>query len=253
MTASPDISVVVPCHNERDNLEPLVTGIRAAIEPLGQSFEIVLVDDGSTDGSWDVLQRLGATDRRVRALRFAYNCGQAAAMWAGMKAANGRAIVTIDADLQNPPRDIPKLVAALTQADCACGSRVEVRARGDNFLRIASSRVANWVRNKLSSETIGDAGCCFRAFRRECIAAVKFYNGAQCFLPTLIKMEGFTVMEVPVSHEPRRAGQAHYGVWNRLFAGSADLLVVRWMKKRMIRYEVAETINWAGVAQDFSQ
>ena len=96
---------------------------------------------------------------------------------------------------------------------------------------------------KVSGETISDAGCCFRAFRRECIANIKFFKGAHRFLPTLIKMEGFTVAEIPIAHNPRAAGQSHYGVWNRLFKSSADLLAVRWMKKRVIRYKIAEEIG----------
>jgi len=236
MNPKPEISVVAPCHNECDNLTPLVQGIRAALK--GRSFEIVLVDDGSTDGSWEAMKTLG-----VRALRLAQQSGQSAALWAGMKAALGSIIVTMDSDLQNPPSDIPKLLEALKQADCVCGTRVAARAKGDSWLRRVSSHIANSVRNKVSGETISDAGCCFRAFRRECIENVKFFKGAHRFLPTLIRMEGFTVVEVPVDHQSRRAGQAHYGVWNRLFKSSADLLAVRWMKRRVIRYKISETIN----------
>ena len=243
MNAEPEISVVAPCHNERDNLRPLADAIRAALDPLGKSYEIILIDDGSTDRSWELLKELGASDPRLRAQRFEFNCGQSAALWAGMKAARGRIIVTLDSDLQNPPSDIPKLLEALSRADCVCGTRVEARAKGDSWLRRASSRIANRVRNVVSGETISDAGCCFRAFRRECIANVKFFKGAHRFLPTLIRMEGFTVVEIPVNHHPRKKGQAHYGVWNRLFKSSADLLAVRWMKKRVIRYRIAETIN----------
>jgi dolichol-phosphate mannosyltransferase len=240
---APEISVVAPCHNERDNLRSLTDAIRAALDPLKLSYEIVLIDDGSTDGSWETLKELGARDSHIRAQQFAFNCGQSAALWAGMKAARGRVIVTLDSDLQNPPSEIPKLLTALKKADCVCGTRVEARAKGDSWMRRASSQIANWVRNKVSGETISDAGCCFRAFRRECIENVKFFKGAHRFLPTLIRMEGFSVVEFPVDHQSRRAGQAHYGVWNRLFKSSADLLAVRWMKKRIIRYKIAGTIN----------
>jgi hypothetical protein len=135
------------------------------------------------------------------------------------------------------------LLAALKDFDCACGTRVAARAQGDNFVRIASSRIANWVRNKLSGENITDAGCCYRAFKRECIEDLKFFKGMHRFLPTLFKIEGFTVTEVPISHNPRASGQTHYGVWNRLFASFYDLLAVRWMKKRMFKYRIAEKIN----------
>lgn len=242
MNFAPDISVVVPCHNEENNLEPLTGAIRDALMPLGMTYEILITDDCSTDGSWEVLRRLAA-DSRIRALRFAVNAGQSAALWAGLRAARGGILVTLDADLQNDPRDLPNLLAALTDADCVCGSRVAARASGDSWLRRASSRIANSVRNRLSGEQISDAGCCYRAFRRECVANVKFFKGGHRFLPTLIKMEGFTVKEVPIRHNPRASGKSHYGVWNRLFKSSADLMAVRWMKKRMIRYQVNETLN----------
>lgn len=240
---TPEISVVLPCHNEQANLQPLVAAIRVALDPLQRRYEIVVTDDQSSDGSWALLQKLAQEDGRVRAQRFERQAGQSAALWAGMKAARGSIIVTLDADLQNDPADLPKLLAGLDRADCVCGSRVEARSHGDNFIRIASSRIANGVRNKLSGETITDAGCCYRAFKRECIADVKFFNGAHRFLPTLIKMEGFTVTEVPISHHARVAGQAHYGVWNRLFKSFRDLLAVRWMKSRMLRYKVVERVN----------
>jgi len=243
MSTAPEISVVAPCHNEEGNIPALVDQISAALAPTGRSFEIVLVDDCSTDGSWALLQKLGAQNPRLRALRFAFNCGQSAAMWAGIKAARGTIIITLDSDLQNPPSEIPKFLAALAGADCVCGSRVAARAKGDNWVRRASSKIANSVRNWLSGETISDAGCCFRAFRRECVADVKFFKGAHRFLPTLIKMEGFRVVEIPIAHNARQSGRSHYGIWNRLFKGLADLLAVRWMKKRMIRYQIAGRVN----------
>jgi glycosyltransferase involved in cell wall biosynthesis len=239
----PQISVVLPCHNEQDNLRPLITALREAIEPLKISYEIVITDDCSTDNSWTMLKEFAAADKRIRVQRFVKNAGQSAALWAGMKAARGRYLVTLDADLQNDPRDLPQFLEALKQFDCVCGSRVAARGQGDNFVRVASSRIANWVRNKLSGETISDAGCCYRAFKRECIGNLKFFKGMHRFLPTLFKIEGYTVTEIPVRHNPRAGGQTHYGVWNRLFASFYDLLAVRWMKKRMFRFEVGERVN----------
>jgi glycosyltransferase involved in cell wall biosynthesis len=243
MSDTTEISFVIPCHNEAANLKPLVAAIRAAMEPLKPDYEIVVTDDFSSDGSWKILQELGAGNSKIRAQRFAFNCGQSAALWAGMKAARGRFIVTLDADLQNDPQDAPKLLAALKNFDCACGTRIEARSHGDGFVRIASSKIANWVRNKLSGENISDAGCCYRAFKRECVADLKFFKGMHRFLPTLFKIEGFTVTEIPIGHNPRAAGETHYGVWNRLFASFYDLLAVRWMKKRMFKYKIAEKIN----------
>ena len=237
------LSFVIPCHNEEANLRPLVAAIREAVEPLKLSFEIVITDDCSTDSSWSTLKALASGDPRIRGQRFAFNCGQSAALWAGMKAARGQYLVTLDADLQNDPRDVPQFLEALKQYDCVCGTRVAARSQGDNFIRIVSSRIANGVRNKLSGETISDAGCCYRAFKSECIADIKFFNGAHRFLPTLIKLEGFSVTEVPIRHHPRVAGATHYGVWNRLFKSFGDLLAVRWMKKRFFRYHIVERIN----------
>lgn len=241
---TPELSFVIPCHNEAANLEPLVNAIQSVAEQLNRSYEIIVTDDASTDASWAVLKQLAAKDNRIRAQRFASNCGQSAALWAGMKAARGRYIVTLDADLQNDPRDLPQFLEVLEHYDCVCGTRVAARKHGDNFVRIVSSRIANWVRNKLSGETISDAGCCYRAFKRECVAGLKFFNGMHRFLPTLIRLEGYTVTEIPIRHNPRKAGKTHYGIWNRLFSSFYDLLVVRWMKKRMRKYKIAETLNF---------
>ena len=244
MTASaPTLSLVIPCYNEQDNLRPLVTAIRAAVDPLNLPYEIVITDDCSKDKSWEILKELAAGDPRIRVQRFAFNCGESAASWAGLEAARGQYLFTLDADLQNDPKDLPKFLEALKRYDCVCGTRVETRGKGDNFVRIASSRIANWVRNKLSGEQISDAGCTYRAFKRECVGNLKFFKGMHRFLPTLFKIEGFTVTEIAVTNNPRFAGQSHYGVWNRVFASFYDLLAVGWMKKRMFRYQVAERIN----------
>ncbi len=241
--SDPEISLVIPCYNEEGNLRELVSAIRGAVDPLGLSYEIVITDDCSKDRSWEILKELATGDPRIRVQRFAFNCGESAASFAGLKAARGRFLCTLDADLQNDPRDLPKFLAALQNYDCVCGTRVKVRGQGDHFLRVLSSRIANAVRNKLSGEQISDAGCTYRAFKRECIANLKFFKGMHRFLPTLFKIEGHTVTEIEVSNNPRFAGQSHYGVWNRLFASFYDLLAVRWMKKRMFRYEVSSTIN----------
>ena len=238
---APELSLVIPCHNEEKNLQPLVSAIRAVLDQLALDYEVVITDDCSTDNSWDVLKQLAATDPHLRIQRFKFNCGESAASWAGIQASCGRYIATLDADLQNDPKDLSAMLEALKNADCVCGTRSATRSKGDNWARIASSRIANWVRNKLSGENISDAGCTYRVFKRECIARVKFFNGAHRFLPTLIKMEGFCVVELPVSTNPRFSGTSHYGVWNRLFKSFRDLLAVRWMKSRQIRYEIAES------------
>ena len=244
----PELSIVVPCHNEEGNLPPLVEAIDNALAPLKISYEVIITDDRSDDRSWQVLQQLAAANPRVIGQRMRHNRGESAASWAGMKTARGRYIVTMDADLQNDPRDLPKFVEALQRADCVCGTRVASRGEGDHIIRILSSRIANWVRNGLSGEQISDAGCTYRAFRRECIENLKFFKGMHRFLPTLFKIEGYSVVEIPVANNPRLYGSAHYGVWNRLFASFYDLLAVRWMKSRMIGYEIEERTESAGTS-----
>jgi dolichol-phosphate mannosyltransferase len=239
----PEISFVIPCYNEEGNLRELIKALRAVAEPLNISYEIVITDDCSRDKSWEILKEFAAADNRIRVLRLAVNSGGSAAQWIAMKSARGRYIVTLDADLQNDPKDLPKFLDALKSYDCVCGSRVAMRAQSDTFVKVISSRIANSVRNKLSGENISDAGCCYRAFKRECIDDLKFFKGMHRFLPTLIKMEGFSVTEIPISSHPRFAGKSNYGVLDRLFASFYDLLAVRWMKKRMFKIKVAEKIN----------
>jgi glycosyltransferase involved in cell wall biosynthesis len=240
---TPELSIVVPCHNEEGNLPLLVEAIDRALGPLDTGYEIIITDDRSNDNSWQVLQQLAREHSQVRGQRMRENRGESAASWAGMQAARGRYIVTMDADLQNDPTDLPRFLEALGQADCVCGTRVESRGAGDNIIRILSSRVANGVRNALSGEEISDAGCTYRAFRRECIGNLKFFKGMHRFLPTLFKIEGYTVVEIPVANNPRLYGSAHYGVWNRLFASFYDLLAVRWMKSRMVHYQIEEQVG----------
>src|ERR1051326_7185989 len=141
---NPEISLVIPCYNEDGNLRALVKAIHDAVDPLGVSYEVVITDDCSSDKSWTILKEIAAADPRVRAQRFKFNCGESAASWAGMQSSQGKFIFTLDADLQNDPRDIPKFLEGLKTADCVCGTRVETRSKGDNFIRVASSRIDNW-------------------------------------------------------------------------------------------------------------
>jgi len=178
----------------------------------------------------------------VRLVRLKANAGETAATDAGFKAVRGAWVVVMDADLQNDPSDIPRLLAYLDRWDAATGWRVK-RGEGDGWLRRLSASIANRVRNRLSDETVQDSGCTFRAFRRECLRDLVLYRGFHRFIPTLLKMRGYRVIEVPVNHRPRRFGRSKYGVWNRAFVAFADLLVVRWMKSRRLRYEVAEDLG----------
>jgi dolichol-phosphate mannosyltransferase len=237
-----DLSVVIPVYNEEENLPHLWPELRSVLEPLGLTFEVVFVDDGSRDRSAELIRGFREADPRVRLVRLKLNAGETAATDAGFKAALGRWVVTMDADLQNDPHDIPALLSHLDRWDAVTGWRVD-RGEGDSLVRRISSRVANRVRNAISAESIQDSGCTFRAFRRECLRGLVLYRGFHRFIPTLLKMRGYRVLEVAVRNRPRRYGRSKYGVLNRVFVATADLLVVRWMKNRLLRYEVAENLG----------
>jgi len=228
---------VVPVYNERGNLSPLRDELVPVLESTGRAFEILFVDDGSTDGSAEVLRGLRGADGRVRVLTFERNAGQTAAMSAGFAAARGVIVVTLDSDLQNDPRDIPLLLDKMADHDAAVGWRGE---RHDSFLRRVSSRVGNAVRNALSDDDIIDTGCSLKAYRREALARIKLFSGMHRFLPTLLRMEGFNVCQVKVGHRARHSGESKYGIRNRLVRSFVDLLAVRWMKSRTLRYRVSE-------------
>jgi glycosyltransferase involved in cell wall biosynthesis len=236
---------VIPVYNEAESLLPLWAELRGVLQGLSARFEVVFVDDGSQDRSAEIIRSFRDADPRVRLVRLKANAGETAATDAGFRAARGRRVVTMDADLQNDPADLPALLAQLDTWDAATGWRVD-RAAGDTWLRRASSRVANRIRNAVSAETIHDSGCTFRAFRRECLRDLPLYRGFHRFIPTLLRMRGFRVVEVPVRHRPRRFGRSKYGVLNRAFVAFADLLVVRWMKSRLLRYDIAEDLGNSG-------
>lgn len=231
----PGLSVVIPAFNEEANVEACYRELVPILEALRRPFEVIVVDDGSTDRTFEVLAGLAAADPRLRLIRFRRNAGQTAALDAGFKAARGEVVVTMDADLQNDPRDIPRLLAELGAHDAACGWRVH---RRDPWIKRVSSRLANAVRNRMTAETVHDTGCTLKAYRRECLARLTLYRGMHRFLPTLLRFEGFRVVEVPVNHRPRRAGHSKYSIGNRLWVGLADLFVVRWMMKRRLHYEI---------------
>ena len=237
-----DLSVVIPVYNEEESLPHLWPELRAVLESLGLAFEVVFVDDGSRDRSAELIRELREADPRVRLVRLKTNAGETAATDAGFKTARGRRVVTMDADLQNDPHDIPVLLSHLDRWDAVTGWRVS-RGDGDTALRRVSSQVANRVRNWISDESIHDSGCTFRAFRRECLRGLVLYRGFHRFLPTLLRMRGYRVIEVPVRNRPRRYGESKYGVLNRVFVATTDLLVVRWMKSRLLHYEVAENVG----------
>ncbi|MBM3221058.1 MAG: glycosyltransferase family 2 protein [Candidatus Rokubacteria bacterium] len=237
-----DLSVVLPVYNEEENLPLLWPELRGVLDALGLSYEVVFVDDGSSDRSADLVRGFRDLDPRVRLVRLKENAGETAATDAGFKASRGRCVVVMDADLQNDPHDIPRLLHEIERWDAVTGWRVK-RGEGDSLVRQLSSRIANRIRSRLSDDTIQDSGCTFRAFRRECLRGLVLYRGFHRFIPTLLRMRGYRVLEMPVNHRPRRFGRSKYGVMNRAFVAFVDLLAVRWMKARLLRYEVAEDLG----------
>ena len=235
--AMPTISVVVPAYNELENLDPLVTRVRSALDGAGVAWELMVVDDGSNDGSGERLDELATEEPRLAALHLHTRSGQSAALDAGFHQAGGRYIAILDADLQTFPEDLPSLLDVLTDenADAVVGIRGD---RQDSGWKRFSSRFANWVRNRLTREDIIDTGCPIKVFRREAIRTVKMFDGMHRFLPTLLRMEGFTVRQVAVRHAPRTAGSSKYGTWDRAFRGLRDALAVRWMQDRALRWKV---------------
>jgi len=228
---APELSVVLPCFEEQGSLPALIAELRAVLGGLRQRYEIVCVDDASGDGTADVVRRLATAAPELRLLRHTRRCGQSAALVTGLRAARGAILLTLDADGQNDPADLPRLLAELhAGADAACGVRVQ---RHDGWLRRASSRVGNAFRDVVTGVKVRDAGCALRALRRECLYELPVFNGLHRFIPTLLRLQGFTVVEVPVGHRPRRAGVSKYGVGNRALRGLVDCFAMRWLARRL--------------------
>jgi glycosyltransferase involved in cell wall biosynthesis len=200
-------------------------------------YELVFVDDGSEDNSPRVLQELAAKHAEVWVIRLQHNAGQSAALDAGFKRARGQVVVTMDADLQNDPSDIPRLLGRLQGYDVVCGIR---QGRQDTWLRRVSSKIANGIRRRVLHDSITDVGCSLRAYRRHCLASIKLYNGMHRFLPVLLQIEGYRIGQTPVCHHPRRHGHSKYNVRNRAWRALMDLWAVRWMQSRQLRYKVLE-------------
>lgn len=233
----PWASVVIPIKDERENLVPLTEQLVKVLESREESrsapFELLFIDDGSSDGSSEILDGLAAQYRWVKVFHFDRNYGQSAAFDAGFKQSSGDLVMTIDGDLQNDPADIATLLPLIHQFDLVCGWRKD---RHDNLTRKISSRIANSVRSAVTGDRVHDTGCSLKLFRRAVVDKLQLFEGMHRFFPALALMHGFTVTEVPVRHYPRAHGTSKYGVGNRLFKGLYDLVAVRWMQHRCLRY-----------------
>ncbi len=234
-----EISVVVPVYNEEGNLPVLIPKLVEVLKGLGPSYEMIFVDDGSSDGSRKILKEMASQYPFLRILRLRENRGLSTALLAGMREARGEKIVTLDSDLQNDPADIPRLLECLDHYDMATGWR---QKREDTWLKKVSSKIANAVRNRMSGEDIHDSACTLRAFKKECIQEIPVFNGMHRFLSTLVKMRGYRIIEVPVSHHLRKFGKSKYNIRNRMVRSFIDLLAVKWMKRRTIHYDIEERI-----------
>ena len=243
MSTVPALSIVLPVYNEADSLGPLWQELLEVMPSLAESVEVVFVDDGSADGSAEILQRLVKEDPRVRLIRFEANAGLTAAFYAGLQATRGLVVATMDSDLQSDPRDIPMLMKYLDDADAVVGWR---QVRHDSWLKRASSRIANAIRKAVSGDYVQDSACSLRVMRREGVSAMPPFTGMHRFMPTLLKIAGFRVVQVRVNHRARQFGRSKFGVSDRAFSAFADLLVVRWMMHRRLRYRVAERLDGAG-------
>jgi glycosyltransferase involved in cell wall biosynthesis len=237
--APPFLSLVIPAYNEQENIPTLLRRVEGALCQVGRPFEVIIIDDGSTDGTPALLQEAMRQRPWLRVLRMARNGGQSAAFEAGFDAARGEVIATIDADLQNDPEEIPRLIPLLDlhNVDMITGWRKE---RQDSAFRRWQSRQANRIRNWITGETVQDSASSLKIYRAHAIKGIKLFRGAHRYFPTLVKMRGYTVYETPVKHSHRFAGTAKYGFGNRAFVGIFDLFGVRWMKKRYLRYQAEE-------------
>ncbi len=211
---------------------PMAREVSEAMKGVGRPYELVFVDDASTDGTWRKIEEAQKSFPHVRGLRHARNAGQSAALWTGISATSSPILATLDGDLQNDPADIPRLLPYIEQADFVCGVRAK---RHDSFVRRTSSKIARWARKSALKVDFSDTGCAMRVFKRSALNGVFPFNGFHRFLPVLVHSAGASTREVPVNHRPRVAGVSKYGIWNRLGRGIYDLIALNWFQKRRLR------------------
>jgi dolichol-phosphate mannosyltransferase len=234
MQSAPFFSIVIPVYNEAENIEPMVREIQAAFRDRPEAYEVIFVDDASSDDSPAVLRRLTSeTGGLVRSLRHRRNFGQSAAVATGFRAARGEWIGTLDGDGQNDPADLPRMLdeACRLQVDCVTGVRAR---RQDSALRRISSRVGNGFRNWATGDRVTDSACGVRVVRAACVRELPVFNGLHRFMPTLLRTKGYRVVETAVNHRPRLRGVSKYGVHNRLWRGIRDCFGVRWLAARAL-------------------
>lgn len=231
------ISFVIPIYNEEGNIEELFKELTCVADRLKHPYEILLVDDCSSDGSLGIIKVLAARHKQVRYLSFENNSGQSAALYAGFQHADGDIIITMDADLQNDPADIPSLLQHFGEYDMINGWRAD---RQDTLSKKIGSRIGNFVRNRLTWETIHDTGCSLKVMRASMLKEIRIFRGLHRFLPTLMRLEGARVLEIPVHHRARVHGVSKYNNLQRGIEGLYDVIAVRWMIKRHLKVRIKE-------------
>ena len=233
MNQSPEISIIIPVYNEAASLPQLQVELFSVMRDY--DHEIVFVDDGSNDDSAKQIQR----SPRIRLLQFVKNCGQSAAIYAGLAMARGRVLVLLDSDLQNDPNDIPRLLEEIEKgADLVCGYRAK---RQDTWFKKFQSTIANRIRSRFTRDGVRDTGCTLKAMRRECREALIPFYGMHRFLPALIKGMGYKLVEIPVNHRPRRHGASKYTFGNRALRATIDMFGVRWLLSRQIQIRLRDS------------
>jgi len=225
-----DISVIVPCFNEEESIGLLLQRLNSVMKDC-REYELIIIDDGSSDNTWQVLSGLKGSNKNIKPCRLARHYGKEAALYAGFKLAKGDVIVTIDADLQNFPEDIPVLLDRLKQSDAVIGWR---RKRIDTAFRKFASYIANALRKRILRDALHDAGCGLRAFKKECLIGIGEYKLFDVFLMSILKSKGHIVEEVEVRHAPRRFGRSKFNIRNRLLTNALALLAVCWLKRNIL-------------------
>jgi len=238
-----ELSVVIPVYNEDACIDALWRELEPVLDRIGRPWEVVFVDDGSTDRGPERLLALARRRPEVRLVQLAANRGQTAALDAGFRAARGEWVVTLDADLQNPPQEIARLLEAAEGVDLVYGRR---RVRHDSWVKRVASRIGNGVRNAITGHRVHDTGCSLKLYRRDALRRIPLFTGMHRFLPTLFAFHGFAVREIEVDHRQRVAGHSKYGNLTRATRGLHDCLAVRWMRGRSLHYEARELTSDPG-------
>lgn len=228
-----DISIIIPAYNEGDSIKEIHFELDSVLRTITDKYEIIFVDDGSTDNSFEILRQIKQVDNKVKVIKFRRNFGQSAAISAGFDYSKGDVLITMDGDLQNDPRDIPKLLAKLEKEDydVVCGWRVD---RQDSLLKKSFSKIANWLRRRFIAGGIHDSGCTLRAYKKKCIDDLELYGEMHRYIPALVLRRGYKIGEVVVKHHERQYGKTKYN-WERIIRGLLDLIVVIFWQKFSVR------------------